>query len=60
SFRPPESVNEQLQDGDDVVIEVQEIGSFTVSVKDPLKRSWPRGIDQTIAERLKESGRLVS
>ena len=49
-----------LQDGDEVVMEIQEIGSFTVSVKDPLKRSWTRGIDQTIAERLKESGRLVS
>lgn len=49
-----------LQDGDEVVIEIQEIGSFAVSVKDPMKRSWPKGIDQTIAERLKESGRLVN
>ena len=49
-----------LQDGDEVVIDIQDIGSFTVSVRDPLKRSWPRGIDQTVAERLKETGRLVS
>ena len=31
-----------LQDGDLVAVEVQGIGSLTVTVQDPLKRSWPR------------------
>ncbi len=30
-----------LQDGDQVVMVVQKIGSFTTAVRDPLKREWP-------------------
>ena len=40
-----------LQDGDEVLMEIEKIGSFTLSVRDPLKRSWPRGIDEATAAR---------
>jgi 2-keto-4-pentenoate hydratase/2-oxohepta-3-ene-1,7-dioic acid hydratase in catechol pathway len=33
-----------LQDGETVEIEVQHVGRMTLHVKDPLKRSWERGI----------------
>ena len=33
-----------LQDGDLAEIEIQKIGRLTVRVRDPLKRSWERGI----------------
>ena len=33
-----------LQDGDTAEIEVQGVGKLTVGVRDPLKRSWPRGV----------------
>jgi 2-keto-4-pentenoate hydratase/2-oxohepta-3-ene-1,7-dioic acid hydratase in catechol pathway len=33
-----------LQDGETVDIEVQHIGRMTLKVRDPLKRSWERGI----------------
>ncbi|NQU70406.1 MAG: fumarylacetoacetate hydrolase family protein [Rhodospirillales bacterium] len=33
-----------LQDGETVEIEIERIGRMTVDVRDPLKRSWDRGI----------------
>ena len=41
-----------LQDGDTVEIDVDNFGKLTVSVKDDLKREWPRGIDQATADRV--------
>jgi 2-keto-4-pentenoate hydratase/2-oxohepta-3-ene-1,7-dioic acid hydratase in catechol pathway len=33
-----------LQDGERVTMEIEKIGSMTLKVKDPLKRTWERGI----------------
>ena len=33
-----------LQDGEKVTIEIEKIGRMTLKVKDPLKRTWERGI----------------
>jgi 2-keto-4-pentenoate hydratase/2-oxohepta-3-ene-1,7-dioic acid hydratase in catechol pathway len=33
-----------LQDGESVVIDIQNIGKMTLNVSDPLKRQWERGI----------------
>lgn len=41
-----------MQDGDEVVTTLSGIGSFTLHVKDDLKREWERGIDQETAERV--------
>jgi 2-keto-4-pentenoate hydratase/2-oxohepta-3-ene-1,7-dioic acid hydratase in catechol pathway len=35
-----------LQDGETVEIEIERIGRFSVSVVDPLKRTWERGVYQ--------------
>ena len=43
-----------LQDGDIGEIDVQEVGRFSIHVVDPLKRSWPVGIDAVAAARVKE------
>ena len=40
-----------LQDGDQVEMTIDEIGTLAVSVRDPQRREWPRGIDQEMAER---------
>lgn len=42
-----------MQDGDEVVTTVSGIGSFTLHVRDDLKRDWERGIDQETAERVR-------
>lgn len=41
-----------MQDGDEVVTSVSGIGSFTLHVRDDLKREWERGIDRETAERV--------
>ena len=41
-----------LQDGDKVEMEVSSFGKLTVSVRDDLKREWPRQIDQATADRV--------
>ena len=33
-----------LQDGETVDIEIQHIGKMTLKVRDPLKRTWERGV----------------
>lgn len=43
-----------IQDGDRVEMEIAGLGRLTVGVRDPLKRSWPRGIDQRMAERVRK------
>ncbi len=40
-----------LQDGDQVSMSIQGVGTLDVNVTDALKREWPRGIDQQMAER---------
>jgi len=38
-----------LQDGDHVEMEITKIGRLSFDVVDPLKRRWPRGIDEVTA-----------
>ena len=38
-----------LQDGDHVEMEISRIGRLTFNVADPLKRRWPRGVDEVTA-----------
>jgi hypothetical protein len=38
-----------LQDGDHVEMEISRIGRLTFNVADPLRRRWPRGIDEVTA-----------
>ncbi len=45
-----------LQDGDQVEMTIAGIGSLAVSVRDPLQRTWPRGIDQEMAARQRAVG----
>jgi 2-keto-4-pentenoate hydratase/2-oxohepta-3-ene-1,7-dioic acid hydratase in catechol pathway len=44
-----------LQDGETGTIEIEKIGRFSVKVLDPLKRSWPKQIDQDMARRVREA-----
>lgn len=46
-----------LQDGDHVVMTIERIGTLEVTVRDPLKREWPRGIDQEMAARARGAAR---
>ncbi len=41
-----------LQDGDKVEIEIPGFGRLHVSVTDNMKRSWPRGVDHAMADRV--------
>lgn len=45
-----------LQDGDQVEMSIDGVGTLAVSVRDPLRREWPRGIDQEMAERQRAVG----
>jgi 2-keto-4-pentenoate hydratase/2-oxohepta-3-ene-1,7-dioic acid hydratase in catechol pathway len=38
-----------VQDGETVTMEIESIGSLTVSVSDPEKRSWPKQVDTEMA-----------
>ena len=42
-----------LQDGDRVQMEISGIGSLDVSVRDPLRRRWARGVDEEMAARVR-------
>ncbi len=42
-----------LQDGDRAQVEITGIGAFGVRVQDPLRRRWPRGIDEEMAARMR-------
>ena len=45
-----------LQDGDDAGMTIEGIGALAVSVRDPLHREWPRGVDQDMAARQRAVG----
>lgn len=45
-----------LQDGDLVEMNIDGIGSLSVSVSDPLHREWARGIDEEMAARQRAVG----
>ena len=47
-----------LQDGDQAEMSIDGIGTLAVSVRDPQRREWPRGIDQEMAERQRAVGTL--
>src|ERR1051325_227168 len=44
-----------LQDGDQVQIEITNIGRLSFSVVDPLKRRWPRGVDEATAADIRNN-----
>ncbi len=46
-----------LQDGDRAEMTIEVVGSLAVDVHDPLKREWPRGVDQDMAARQRAVGR---
>jgi 2-keto-4-pentenoate hydratase/2-oxohepta-3-ene-1,7-dioic acid hydratase in catechol pathway len=45
-----------LQDGDHAEMTIEGVGTLAVSVRDPLQREWPRGIDQDMAARQRAVG----
>ena len=45
-----------LQDGDKVDFTVGGIGTLHVSVEDPAKREWRRGVDEDMAARMRTAG----
>jgi 2-keto-4-pentenoate hydratase/2-oxohepta-3-ene-1,7-dioic acid hydratase in catechol pathway len=45
-----------LQDGDRCEMTIEGIGTLAVSVRDPQRRTWPRGIDQEMAARQRALG----
>jgi 2-keto-4-pentenoate hydratase/2-oxohepta-3-ene-1,7-dioic acid hydratase in catechol pathway len=45
-----------LQDGDQVEMTIDGIGTLAVSVRDPQRRQWPRGVDQEMAARQRAVG----
>jgi 2-keto-4-pentenoate hydratase/2-oxohepta-3-ene-1,7-dioic acid hydratase in catechol pathway len=45
-----------LQDGDHAEMTIDGIGTLSVSVRDPLRREWPRGIDEEMAARVRAAG----
>jgi 2-keto-4-pentenoate hydratase/2-oxohepta-3-ene-1,7-dioic acid hydratase in catechol pathway len=46
-----------LQDGDHAEMTIEGVGSLAVDVRDPLKREWPRGVDEDMAARQRAVGR---
>ena len=42
-----------IQDGDILGMDIDGIGTLTVSVSDPAKREWPRGRDEAMATRMR-------
>ena len=45
-----------LQDGDRAEMTISGIGTLAISVRDPLRREWPREIDQAMAARQRSVG----
>jgi 2-keto-4-pentenoate hydratase/2-oxohepta-3-ene-1,7-dioic acid hydratase in catechol pathway len=45
-----------LQDGDHVEMLIDGIGALAVSVRDPQRREWPRGVDEEMATRQRAVG----
>ena len=46
-----------LQDGDRITLNIDVIGSLHVTVEDPAKREWPRGVDEAMATRMRGSSK---
>lgn len=44
-----------MQDRDNIDVEVEGVGRFSFQVSDPLKRRWPRGVDELTAQDIRES-----
>jgi 2-keto-4-pentenoate hydratase/2-oxohepta-3-ene-1,7-dioic acid hydratase in catechol pathway len=44
-----------IQDGETVVMEIEQVGRLSVVVQDPHKRKWPKGIDHEMAAWVKDS-----
>ncbi len=42
-----------IQHGDILDMEISGLGRLTVKVEDPKRRSWPRGIDKVLADRMR-------
>jgi len=49
-----------MQDGDQLEMEIERVGKLEVTVSDPQKREWPRGIDQETAARQRAVGAAQS
>jgi 2-keto-4-pentenoate hydratase/2-oxohepta-3-ene-1,7-dioic acid hydratase in catechol pathway len=45
-----------LQDGDQVEMTIEGVGTLAVSVRDPQRREWPRGIDEEMAVKQRAVG----
>jgi 2-keto-4-pentenoate hydratase/2-oxohepta-3-ene-1,7-dioic acid hydratase in catechol pathway len=43
-----------MQDGDDIDVEVEGVGRFSIKVTDALKRQWPKGVDELTAQDIRE------
>ena len=43
-----------MQDGDTIEIKIEQVGSFSLNVSDPLKRRWTKGIDKGTAQGVRE------
>ncbi len=43
-----------MQEGDKIDVEVDGVGRFSVQVTDPLKRQWPKGVDELTAKDIRE------
>src|SRR5258708_35077294 len=44
-----------IQDGETVVMEIEQVGRLSVRIQDPHKRKWPKGIDHEMAAWVKQS-----
>jgi 2-keto-4-pentenoate hydratase/2-oxohepta-3-ene-1,7-dioic acid hydratase in catechol pathway len=45
-----------IQDGDAIEMNIEGVGELAVTVSDPLRREWPRGIDEEMAARQRAVG----
>jgi 2-keto-4-pentenoate hydratase/2-oxohepta-3-ene-1,7-dioic acid hydratase in catechol pathway len=45
-----------IQDGDHVEMMIEGVGTLSVSVRDPQRREWPRGVDEEMAARQRAVG----
>ena len=43
-----------MQDGDTIEMGIEGVGRITFTVSDPLKRRWPRGVDEATAQDVRE------
>ena len=43
-----------MQEGDNIDVEVEGVGRFSIQVTDPLKRRWNKGVDELTAKDIRE------